>query len=172
MRTVTKWPPTYVKPPRAWRKPSPNPLAPSRMRLSAAIPIILCCGRSQAAPRGYRCAQRHSTRARSIRTQTQLQIRRRNRFAEQEPLHLIATFIALECELPLGFDALGQNPQSETATHGDHRAGNGSIARIVRQAADESLIDFERVERQMLQSAQRRVAGTEVVDGNAHAALT
>ncbi|MNH37837.1 hypothetical protein D3C79_987930 [compost metagenome] len=42
---------------------------------------------------------------------------------------------------------------------------------IVRQAADEGLVDLENVQRQALEVTQGRVAGAEVIDGQLHAQL-
>ena len=54
---------------------------------------------------------------------------------------------------------------------GDDRAGDGGIVGAAGDVADEAAVDLELVNRQLLEVAERRIAGAEVVDGQADALL-
>ncbi len=51
--------------------------------------------------------------------------------------------------------------------HVDHRLGDDPALRVARQIADERAIDFQHVDLQRFQMAERRVACAEIVDRDA-----
>ena len=66
-------------------------------------------------------------------------------------------------------DAFRHHPQAELAGHGDGGARDGGVFGGVADPAHERLVDLQDVDRELLQVGDRRVAGAEVVDGQAHA---
>ncbi|MNS41978.1 hypothetical protein D3C72_743460 [compost metagenome] len=56
--------------------------------------------------------------------------------------------------LRLGFDAFGNHGELHAAAEGDDGAHDGDVVRVIRQAADEGLVDLENVQRQALEVAQ------------------
>ena len=52
----------------------------------------------------------------------------------------------------------------EAAREADDRLGDGRVLRVGLEVGDERDVDLQRVDREMLQVRQRRVAGAEVVD--------
>ena len=79
----------------------------------------------------------------------------RHRPAEQVALHLIATMLAQEVELLVGFHALGDHRQVQAVGHGDDRPGNLRILFARRQAIDKGAVDFQHVDRELLEVVQR-----------------
>ena len=59
--------------------------------------------------------------------------------------------------------------QAETAREADDRLGDGGVLRIGLEVGDERDVDLQRVDREMLQVGQRRVAGAEIVDRDGEA---
>ncbi|MNE69694.1 hypothetical protein D3C80_1654360 [compost metagenome] len=56
--------------------------------------------------------------------------------------------------LGLGFHTFGNDGQLHTAPQGNNRPGNGNIMGVIRQPADEGLVDLENVQGQALEVAQ------------------
>ena len=78
---------------------------------------------------------------------------------------------AQEGGLLLGLHALGGDAQVQPAGHRDDGGDDGRIVGIMAQVLDERAVDLQRVDGEALQVRQARVAGAEVVDGQAHAHL-
>src|SRR5665811_701377 len=74
-----------------------------------------------------------------------------------------------ELELFFGLHALRHHRQSEPAAERDHRAHDGGRLLAAAEIGDEGLVDLDLVERKRLQIRQRRIAGAEIVHGDAHA---
>src|SRR6266446_2486590 len=70
-----------------------------------------------------------------------------------------------------GFDALGDHGQIEALAHGDDRLGDRLVLEVLRKVADKGAVHLERVDREALEVRERRVADSEVVDGEPHAHL-
>ena len=79
----------------------------------------------------------------------------RQRAAEQIALQLRASSTLQKVELFGGFDAFGNDVKIEAAGHGDDRGGDPCIVGILRQAVDETLVDFQRADREALDIRQR-----------------
>ena len=68
-------------------------------------------------------------------------------------------------------DPLGRDVHAEGVSQGDHRLHDGSFRRDVVDALDEGTVELDHVDREPAEIAQRRVTGTEVVDGDAQPRL-
>lgn len=84
--------------------------------------------------------------------------------ADDETLDLLAAFGGEEQLLVFGFYPFGDHCQLHAATQGDDGAHDGDIIAVIGQAAHEGLVDFQGVDRQALEVAERGVAGAKVVD--------
>ena len=51
----------------------------------------------------------------------------------------------------------------QRVAHGDDRGGDGRVVRVDGDLPNEGPVDLQRVQREVLQVAERRVAGAEVV---------
>ena len=71
--------------------------------------------------------------------------------------------------LVIVLDALGDRAEVERARKTDDRLHETRGTVLAADLVDERLRDLEDVDREPLQVAERRVAGAEVVDGDAHA---
>src|SRR5919197_1933098 len=69
-------------------------------------------------------------------------------------------------ELLGALDALGDRLQAHPAAELDDRARQRAVLRAAGDRVDEALVDLQRVDRELAQVAQRRVAGAEAVDGD------
>src|SRR6185437_370847 len=94
---------------------------------------------------------------------------RRKRAREPVALDFVAGVRAQERELLGGFHALGHHLELQRVRHGDDGGCDRGVVRIGGDVADEFLVDLERVDGQPLEVSERRVAGAEVVDGQAGA---
>ena len=56
--------------------------------------------------------------------------------------------------------------EPEPAREADDRLGDRGVLRVRLEIGDEGNVDLERVDREVLQVRQRRIAGAEVVDGD------
>src|SRR5450830_317269 len=64
--------------------------------------------------------------------------------------------------------ALGDHQHAEMPAQLDNAAGHRGIPRRARQARDQLAVELERIEFQVAQMGQGTVAGTEVIQGDAH----
>ena len=69
----------------------------------------------------------------------------------------------------LVLDALGHGPQAEAAAEVDDGLHDRRVGIVAHEVADERAVDLQLVDRQVLEDAERRVAGAEVVDRDADA---
>src|SRR6056297_4101454 len=88
----------------------------------------------------------------------------RRRLHEQKTLAELATVASQQVELAGLLDALGNGLQRKLARQIADRPCDGLVVRIVLQAADESLVDLDRRDREILDVGQRRVTDAEIVD--------
>src|SRR5215467_5140894 len=93
----------------------------------------------------------------------------RHRPREEEALALVAAQVLQLETLLVGLDAFRRHVHVEALGHGDHRAHDGAVAALVAEPLHEGAVDLERVHREALEIAERRVPGAEVVDGEPHA---
>ena len=98
-----------------------------------------------------------------------LEVARRHRLAEVVALHLVAALALEERQLCDGLDALGAGPHAQAVAETDHGAHDRVGIGPGLERGDERAIDLDLVERELLQVAQARVAGAEVVHGDVHA---
>src|SRR6266536_194325 len=99
------------------------------------------------------------------------ELRLLERARDEESLRFLAAVALEESELRRGLDALGDHPQAQRMRQGDDRLRDRLVVAVLLEAVDESLIDFHRLNRQPGEIGQARIAGSEVVDGDRHAAL-
>ena len=78
-----------------------------------------------------------------------------HRPAEQIALNLITTMLTQEVQLLVGFHALGDHRQVQAVSHGDDRPGNLRILFTGRQAIDKRTVDFQHVDRELLEVVER-----------------
>ena len=64
-------------------------------------------------------------------------------------------------------DTLGNHPQAQDVPESDDGGDDGLVLGIGAQPANEGSVDLQRVHGQMLQVAQRRIAGSEVINRQA-----
>ena len=76
-----------------------------------------------------------------------------------------------EAALLLGLDPLGERLEAEVPRQLDDRGGEHRRARVVLEAGDEGAVDLEHAHPHLVEPAERGVAGAEVVDRQAQAAL-
>ena len=88
---------------------------------------------------------------------------------EQVALPLRAAMVGEERELLGPLDPFGDDVDAERLTERDDGGGDGAVVGVVRHAVHEAAIDLQRVDREEAQCAERRVAGAEIVDRDAHA---
>ncbi|MCO5595358.1 hypothetical protein L7F22_049400 [Adiantum nelumboides] len=93
------------------------------------------------------------------------------RAGEQPALERVDADAAQHVELLGGLDALGDGRAAHRARDLDDGAGEREVGRVGADAGDEGAVDLDRLRRELLEPGQRRVAGAEVVDGEADAAL-
>ncbi|MDT4821239.1 hypothetical protein FQZ97_544090 [compost metagenome] len=84
-------------------------------------------------------------------------------------LHLVAAGCAQEAQLPNILHPLGDDPDAEVVADGDHRAHQGGAIGFGDHIVDEAAVDLQLAEGEALEVADRRIAGTEIVDGEADA---
>jgi hypothetical protein len=84
-------------------------------------------------------------------------------------LCLVALGFIQEAELAGRFHAFGRDPHVQAVRHRDHGARDRGVVSVLRQAVDERAIELERLRGKPLQVGPRRMAGAEVVEGDAHA---
>ena len=65
----------------------------------------------------------------------------------------------------LGFHTLGDDFHPQAVRHADHRDGESGVRRVGGDVAHERAVDLQGVDREPLQIADRRIAGSEIVDG-------
>ena len=79
--------------------------------------------------------------------------------------------LADQLQIVMGLDALGAGIHAERFGKGDDGADDRRVAvgrAGRRRAANEALVDLDLVERRLLQIAERRIAGAEIVEREAH----
>ena len=79
---------------------------------------------------------------------------RLDRLAEMVALDLIAAVFMQECQLLVRLHPFGNHPHVELLPQGDHGCGNAAIGGILREVADEGVIDLQPGDRKILQRAQ------------------
>ena len=70
------------------------------------------------------------------------------------------------------FDAFGDQLEVEPTGHGHDGIDDAGITVVSANVADERTVDLECANRELLQVAQRRVTGSEVIHSNGQTALT
>jgi len=88
------------------------------------------------------------------------------RHAVIESLHIRNAGVGQMLHRALIADPLGDGLHSEGLGEFDHRLDENLIARIVGEILDESTVDLDNVDVQQLQILKRRVAGSEIVNGD------
>ena len=85
---------------------------------------------------------------------------------EEESLCGLTAVLAQERELFLRLDSFGHDHELQAVGHGDDGAHDGRVVGVRRDLRDEAAVDLQIVEREVLEVAQRGVAGAEVVDAD------
>src|SRR3954453_3064724 len=86
-----------------------------------------------------------------------------NRPSHQIALHLVTALILKERQVGLSLNPLRDHAQAEGVPHRNDCGCNRGIIRLNGDLSDEGAVDLQGVQRKMLEIAERRVAGTEVV---------
>src|SRR5688572_18843714 len=89
--------------------------------------------------------------------------------AEQEALYIGAVESLQETELLFRLDALGNDIHLEATSHVNDSADDRCIVGVHGDIANERLVDLQSADRKLLQRAQRRITGPEVVDSEMQA---
>src|SRR3569623_31602 len=93
------------------------------------------------------------------------------RRAEQKAQADAAAEQTQDAQLLGGLDALGNHVEAERMGHGDDGGDDGGVIFAVSDVAHEGADEYEGLARKTLEIAERRIAGAEVVDGEAHSDL-
>ncbi len=72
------------------------------------------------------------------------------RAAEQETLYFFATEGSQEAELPFRFDSFGDHRHLQAVGHADHGARDGRVSWIGSDVGDETAVDLNALDRQLL----------------------
>ena len=88
-----------------------------------------------------------------------------------EALDFIAPLGGQEFALGVVGHPLGDDPQIEAAREADDGPHDGRVVAAVGQGGDEGAVDFQRIDRESAQVDQRRIAGPEIIDRDAHPEL-
>jgi hypothetical protein len=81
----------------------------------------------------------------------------------------VAVEVAEDLELGVGFYAFGDDGHAQGVGRGDDVFDDGPVDLGSDYAFDEEAVDFEGVEGELAEAAERGVAGAEVVDGDTEA---
>src|SRR5690348_257869 len=99
----------------------------------------------------------------------ELQVRGSDRLVEEEALTELAAEILQAVELLLQLDPFGDRLQLQRLAERDYRARECGFRIAPADVIDERLVDFENVDREALQIAERGVPGAEIVDRETNA---
>ena len=88
---------------------------------------------------------------------------RPHRPAEVVALHLVAPLLPQQLHVRLGLDAFRGDREPERVPERDDRGRDRRVVGIGGDLANEGAVDLQRVQREVLEVAERRVAGAEVV---------
>src|SRR5690606_11077918 len=87
------------------------------------------------------------------------------RFAEQETLHFVTAGKNQELQLFRRFHPFGNHAHAEVVRHGNNGAGNLRVVGVAGQVLNKAAVNFQGVYRELLQIVERRVAGTDIING-------
>ena len=86
--------------------------------------------------------------------------------AEEVPLRVIATKRAQNLVLTFRFHAFRGQVHAQCAYDTNHALNDGDLFALVIEVGDKAAIDLDFVERELAQIAERRVAASEIIQGN------
>jgi len=95
----------------------------------------------------------------------------RHRFARQVALHIVAAARFHEMHLFFRFHAFGHHRQVQVLGQVENGVADGRVLARFGQVLDEGAVDLQHGNGKALQVGQRGIAGAEIVDGDARAAL-
>ena len=87
----------------------------------------------------------------------------RNWRGQQIALILVAAELSQCRQLPLRFHPLGSHTQVQAVGHGDDGPDDGGVVGIRLDVAHEGAVDLQRIDRQLFQIGERRIARSEIV---------
>src|ERR1700704_4301324 len=90
------------------------------------------------------------------------------RASEQIALHLVTLFVLQELQFGVSLDAFRQHRQTKSASETEHGTDDGRGLIVGVDRLDERAVDLDLVERKRAQVRERRIAGTEIVHGDAN----
>src|SRR3569623_562733 len=93
----------------------------------------------------------------------------RHRASQEFALYRFAAVRNQKFELLLSFLAFGDDMQAKMARHAENGQDDCSIVTVGRCIVDEAFIDFQLVNRQMLEIDKTGIDGSEIVDRNTEA---
>ena len=83
----------------------------------------------------------------------------------------VATAFAQKLQLLGRFHPLGQHLHAQAVAHGDDGRADGHVVAVVRNIADEALVDLQHIDRVTLEGRERGIACTKVIHCHAQAQL-
>src|SRR5438876_5970056 len=101
--------------------------------------------------------------------QLQAELLERDRAGEEIPLGALAPEPPQELRLLQGLHAFGYDVDPEALSQHEDALDDLDLALVVSHGAHEGTVDLEGVDGQLVQVAERRIPGPEVVDAQAHA---
>ena len=81
---------------------------------------------------------------------------------------MLAPELDQPAELQVGLDTFGDRRVTERVRHGEDRGDQAVVGAVLAEVHDELAVDLDLVDGQAPQVGERRVAGAEVVDRDAH----
>ena len=89
--------------------------------------------------------------------------------AEQIALARIAAELEQVLTYLLGLDSLCRGHETQSVAEAEHRFDDACLLGLVQDLADEGSVDLDDVELELAQMIETRIAGAEIVEGDAHA---
>src|SRR5215208_137114 len=98
-------------------------------------------------------------------------IRSIHRFRIEVSLGILTPQRAKTLRLPLCLHPLCRDLKVQASSKTDHGSDNGLISSILLQVHDEAAINFDMIDRKLLEMSERRIARPEVIESNENTLL-
>src|SRR5207237_4906336 len=117
----------------------------------------------RAAGRADPCRLCEANRGGDAVRQLQAELLERDRTGEEIPLGALASEPPQELRLLQGFHAFRHDVDPQALSQHEDALDDLDLALVVSHGADEGTVDLERVDGQLVQVAERRIPGSEVI---------
>ena len=94
------------------------------------------------------------------------------RTSEEVALSLLAAQLLQESELARGLDALSDRAEMQVVCQANQGGDDARRVLVLLDARDEGTVDLDAIDGQLMQVAQRGIAGAEVIEGHANSQRT